>query len=199
MTRALDASSSGTTDNSAGSKAAPQKIDLSAVKRKVMDVVSRQEFNSGQDSLRAGLTPVIFTSAYEEAVARICAGISSGDTESLADCFTAEGYDIFRRLISYGNARVLNFDGLDFYSLGDEVYCRSVPMVFSFRGNGRRFVENVVFTFNREGKICNLTFSLAQDVVRDIVSHDGWTEEARIILIGFLENYQTAYALKRHD
>ena len=199
VTRALDASSSGMTDNSAGSKAAPQKIDLSAVKRKVMDVVSRQEFNSGQDSLRAGLTPVIFTSAYEEAVARICAGISSGDTESLADCFTAEGYDIFRRLISYGNARVLNFDGLDFYSLGDEVYCRSVPMVFAFRGNGRRFVENVVFTFNREGKICNLTFSLAQDVVRDIVSHDGWTEEARIILIGFLENYQTAYALKRHD
>ncbi len=72
-------------------------------------------------------------------------------------------------------------------------------MAFSFRGNGRRFVENIVFTFNREGKICNLTFSLSQDVVSDIVSQDGWTEEARIILTDFLENYQTAYALKRYD
>ncbi len=197
VTQALD-TSTGMTD-STGSKTVPQKIDLSAVKRKVMDVMSRQEFNSEQDSLRAGLTPVIFTSAYEEAVARICAGISSGDTDSLANCFTAEGYDIFHRLINYGNARVLNFDRLDFYSLGDEIYCRSVPMVFSFRGNDRRFVENVVFTFNREGKICNLTFSLAQDVIRDIISHDRWTEEARIILTNFLENYQTAYALKRHD
>ena len=28
---------------------------------------------------------------------------------------------------------------------------------------------------------------------------DGWTEEARLILIDFLENYKTAYALKRQD
>ncbi len=197
VTEALGASA-GTMDT-ATRQSAPQKIDLSAVKRKVMEVMSRQEFTSEPDSLRSGLTPVVFTSGYEDVISRICTGISSSATDSLADCFTEEGYDIFRRLIGYGNARVLNFDHLDFYALGDEVYCRSVPMAFSFRGNGRRFVENIVFTFNREGKICNLTFSLSQDVVSDIVSQDGWTEEARIILTDFLENYQTAYALKRYD
>ena len=177
----------------------PQKIDLSAVKKKVLSVMSREEFASAPDTVQTSLTPVVFTAAYEEVIARICKSISSGGTDDIADCFTEEGYDIYRRLISYGNARLLNFDSLEFYALGDEVYCRSVPMAFSFKGGGRRFVEDIVFTFNREGKICNLTFALSGDVVRDIVAHDNWTEEARIILTGFLENYKTAYALKRHD
>ena len=177
----------------------PQKIDLSAVKKKVLSVMSREEYASAPDTLQASLTPVVFTAAYEEVIARICKSIYSGGTDDISDCFTEEGYDIYRRLISYGNARILNFDSLQFYALGDEVYCRSVPMAFSFKGGGRRFVEDIVFTFNGEGKICNLTFALSGDVVRDIVAHDNWTEEARIILTGFLENYKTAYALKRHD
>ncbi len=38
-------------------------------------------------------------------------------------------------------------------------------MVFSFRGNQRQFVENVVFTFNGDRKICDLSFSLGQDSI----------------------------------
>ena len=177
----------------------PQKIDLSAVKKKVLSVMSREEYASAPDTLQAGLTPVVFTAAYEDVISRICRSISAGGTDDIADCFTEEGYEIYRRLISYGNARLLNFDSLEFYALGDEVYCRSVPMAFSFKGGGHRFVEDIVFTFNSEAKICNLTFALSGDVVKDIVAHDNWTEEARIILTGFLENYKTAYALKRHD
>lgn len=177
----------------------PQKIDLSAVKKKVLSVMSREEYASAPDTLQASLTPVVFTAAYEEVITRICRSISAGGTDDISDCFTPEGYDIYRRLISYGNARLLNFDSLQFYALGDEVYCRSVPMAFSFKGGGRRFVEDIVFIFNGEGKICNLTFALSGDVVRDIVAHDNWTEEARIIITAFLENYKTAYALKRHD
>ena len=32
-----------------------------------------------------------------------------------------------------------------------------------------------------------------------ICSHEGWSEEARLILVSFLESYKTAYALKRLD
>ncbi len=204
---------SGTNDNSSEtkSKAGPagttetahestaRKIDFTTVKRKVLDVVAREEFQREPDSTRSGLTPVVFSSEYKDIVSKVCKGITSGADESISEYFTPEGYEIFNRLIRYGNARVLNFGELNFYGLGDEVYARSVPMVFSFKGNKRQFVENIVFTFNRDKKICDLSFSLGKETVQGIVGQTGWSEEARIILISFLENYKTAYALKRLD
>ena len=187
----------GTTEATHESSA--RKIDFSAVKRKVLDVVAREEFQREPDSTRSGLTPVVFSSEYKDIVSKVCKGITSGADESISEYFTPEGYEIFNRLIRYGNARVLNFGELNFYGLGDEVYARSVPMVFSFKGNKRQFVENIVFTFNRDKKICDLSFSLGKETVQGIVGQTGWSEEARIILISFLENYKTAYALKRLD
>ena len=174
-----------------------RKIDFTAVKRKVLDVVAREEFQREPDSTRGGLTPVVFSSEYEDIVHKVCKGITGG--VDVAEYFTPDGYEIFNSLIRYGNARVLNFGELNFYELGDEVYARSVPMVFSFKGNKRQFVENIVFTFNGDKKICDLSFSLGKETVQGIVGQTGWSEEARIILISFLENYKTAYALKRLD
>ncbi len=174
-----------------------RKIDFSAVKRKVLDVVAREEFQREPDPTRRGLTPVVFSFEYEDIVSKVCKGITSG--ADVSEYFTPDGYEIFNRLIRYGNARVLNYGELNFYELGNEVYARSVPMVFSFKGNQRQFVENVVFTFNGDKKICNISFSLGKETVQSIVGQTGWTEEARIILISFLENYKTAYALKRLD
>lgn len=165
----------------------------------MLDVVAREEFQQEPDSTRGGLTPVIFSSEYEDIVSNVCKSITGGAGDAISEYFTQEGYETFNRLIRYGNARVLNFSELNFYALGDEVYSRSVPMVFSFRGNQRQFVENVVFTFNGDRKICDLSFSLGKETVQSIITQNGWTEEARIILISFLENYKTAYALKRLD
>ena len=176
-----------------------RRIDFSAVKKKVLEVVAKDEFQTEPDTVRGGITPVVMTADYEEIIARVCRSISEGAEESVRDCFTTDGYETFNSLIGYGNARVLNFDELTFYGLGGEVFCRSVPMVFSFNGNRRQFVENVVFTFNSDKKICDLSFSLGRETVQSIISQDGWTEEARIILISFLESYKTAYALKRLD
>lgn len=190
---------SGPAVTASASESSARKIDFSAVKKKVLDVVAREEFQTEPDSAREGLTPIVFSSEYEDIVNKVCKGVTSGADESLYEYFTPEGYEIFNRLIRYGNARVLNFDELNFYGLGEEVYARSVPMVFSFRGNQRQFVENIVFTFNGERKICDLSFSLGKETVQGIVGQTGWTEEARIILVSFLENYKTAYALKRLD
>lgn len=190
---------SGPAVTATASESSARKIDFSAVKKKVLDVVAREEFQTEPDSAREGLTPIVFSSEYEDIVNKVCKGVTSGADESLYEYFTPEGYEIFNRLIRYGNARVLNFDELNFYGLGEEVYARSVPMVFSFRGNQRQFVENIVFTFNGERKICDLSFSLGKETVQGIVGQTGWTEEARIILVSFLENYKTAYALKRLD
>ncbi len=181
---------------------AVSRIDFSAVRSKVMDVMSRDKFNEKADSTATtavSLAPVLFTSEYESAVSRICDALTSRDYESVRPLFTETGWDIFLRLVAYGNARVLSHDGLNFYALGDEVYCRSIPMAFSFSGNPRRFVEDIVLTFNGNGLISNLTFSLGRAATSDICSHDSWSEEARLILVAFLENYKTAYSLRRLD
>ncbi len=183
----------------AASEPSARKIDFSAVKKKVLDVVAREEFQREPDSTRGGIAPVVFSSEYEDIVSKVCKGISGEADESISEYFTPEGYETFSRLVRYGNARVLNFDNLTFYALGDEVYARSVPMVFSFSGNRRQFVENIVFTFNGDRQICDLSFSLGKETVQSIVGQRAWTEEARIILISFLESYKTAYALKRLD
>lgn len=181
------------------SESSVRKIDFSAVKKKVLDVAAREEFQREPDSTLPEFTPIIFSSKYERIVSEVCKNISGETNGSVSEYFTPDGYDIFTRLIRYGNARVLSFDNLTFYELGNEVYARSVPMVFSFKGNRRQFVENIVFTFNEENKICDISFSLDKETVQDILNQSGWSEEAKIILISFLENYKTAYALKRLD
>lgn len=181
------------------SESSVRKIDFSAVKKKVLDVAARKEFQREPDSTLTEFTPIIFSSKYERIVSEVCKNISGETDGSVSEYFTQDGYDIFNRLIRYGNARVLSFDNITFYELGNEVYARSVPMVFSFKGNRRQFVENVVFTFNEEKKICDISFSLDKETVQDILNQSGWSEEAKIILISFLENYKTAYALKRLD
>ena len=137
---------------------------------------------------------------YRESIEKVIAAIRSKNYASAEECFTEDGRDMYRRLISYGNARIMGNPAYSFYAVGtDEVTCRSVVMSFSFRNNTRKFVESVTFTFNKEGKIDYLAFALDEKSTTDILQHSAWSEYARKILAEFLENYKTAYALKRLD
>ena len=137
---------------------------------------------------------------YRASIEKVIAAIKSGNYATAEECFTEDGKEMYRRLISYGNARVMGEPAYSFYAMGEsEVTCRSVPMSFSFRNNGRKFVEDVTFTFNEEGKIDYLAFALDEKSTTDILQHAMWSEYARKILAEFLENYKTAYALKRLD
>ncbi len=137
---------------------------------------------------------------YRENIEKVIAAIRSKNYASAEECFTEDGRDMYRRLISYGNARIMGDPAYSFYAVGtDEVTCRSVVMSFSFRNNTRKFVESVTFTFNKEGKIDYLAFALDEKSTTDILQHSAWSEYARKILAEFLENYKTAYALKRLD
>lgn len=120
---------------------------------------------------------------------------------SIMEYFTKDGWDMFDRLIHYGNAKLIGEPTLSFYPLRDGVVCRSVPMSFSFEGNKRKFIENVTFTFNTEKKIDCVAFSLGSEAQTDIFNKSVgyWPEESKMILATFLENYKTAFALKRID
>lgn len=120
---------------------------------------------------------------------------------SVQSYFTADGYDIFTKLINYGKARIIGNDmALEFTELAGYVYCRSIPMRFAFSGN-RSFVENVVFVFDESGKIDNISFGLSEVAQDDIFTNHNvdWSSEAKGVLQSFLENYKTAYALERLD
>lgn len=70
---------------------------------------------------------------------------------------------MFRSLINYGRARVLDTSELTFYQNGDRVVCRNAKMSFSFRNGLRKsFVEDVVFTFDSKNASTTLLSVLAK-------------------------------------
>lgn len=132
---------------------------------------------------------------------QIVNAIRQKDYASISSFFTSCGQDVFTRLINYGKAKIIGgTPTLTYTQLGEYVICRGIPMNFTFSGN-RKFSENVVFTFNHEGLIDNISFGLgkvAQDNLMGNIS-SSFTPEKIAILANFLENFKTAYALKRID
>ena len=119
----------------------------------------------------------------------------------IASYFTAEGYDMFQKIIAYGNARLLGQPNLCYYEGADgRVVCRSIPMNFAFKNNHITFTEEVVLTFNPEGKIESLAFAIDNATREEVFNKPSkWSPEVRMAIVTFLENYKTAFALKRLD
>ena len=132
---------------------------------------------------------------------RVLKAVREKQYATVEDCFTPTGYEMFNQLLNYGRATIMGDPQLSFWSMGRRTVCRSVPMNFSFKNGKRDFTENVTFTFDEEGKIESLAFALDQAACDDIFLKErpGWNDSARMVVATFLENYQTAYALKRAD
>ena len=151
-------------------------------------------------SVDAGLTHVADEQKYATVMKDISNAISTRQYESVHKHFTDEGWDMYLKLVTYGSAKLVGNTECQFYKLEDKVIARSIPMSFSFKSGARKsFVEDVVFTFNAKGKVECLAFSLSKDAVNDVLGKTKWPEKARQNIIMFLENYKTAYALKRLD
>ena len=138
-------------------------------------------------------------SPYLATMQKIEVAIREKNYAGVKDCFTADGYAMFTKLINYGKAKLLRAPQLTFQKNGEEVICRSFPMSFSFQGNRRTFVEDVVFHLTHDGKVDELAFGLNKAAVVDIMQRGSWSDEARKVMVNFLESYKTAYALKRLD
>lgn len=145
------------------------------------------------------LSDMVDVSSYQNVVDSILDKLAAKDYNSSSQYFTQEGDAIFDRLLDYGNVRVLERKELSCLDFDGDVYCRSIPMRFNFQTNDKVFVEDVVFVFDENKKIENLTFSLEDVTVESIVSKKKWTDSAKMAIISFLENYKTAFALERAD
>ncbi len=126
--------------------------------------------------------------------------IASKNYNAAEQYFTPNGADMFRKLINYGKARILDSANLQFSEIDGKTVCRNAAMSFSFRNGMRKsFVEDVVFTFNSDNKIDYIAFGLGDRAQNDILNKGEWSLTARNAIMNFLENYKTAYALKRLD
>lgn len=138
---------------------------------------------------------------YDKVMREVIGAIKQKDFSSVTSFFTINGNDCFTKLINYGKARIIgDVSTLNYSTLGEDILCRSIPMNFTFSGN-RKFSEEVIFTFNNEGLIDNISFGLGKVAQDNLLSHlnNNFTHEKCDILSYFLENFKTAYALKRLD
>jgi hypothetical protein len=137
---------------------------------------------------------------YLPMLQRVENAIRTKNYESVRDCFTADGYNIFTQLVQYGRAVIIAQPAYSFLKFEDGILARALPMRFSFLNNRRVFIEDVVFDISEsEGKIRSLSFALSSNVCQDILRYEQWGEYSRVAIINFIENYKTAYALKRLD
>lgn len=114
--------------------------------------------------------------------------------------FTESGYAQFNGLINYGRARLVGEPVFEFTDFEGYTIARGMQMSFAFRnGLHRNFTEDMVFMFNDAGKICNISFGLGKTVEDNIMAQADIPERTRKYLCMFIENYQTAYALKDLD
>lgn len=132
---------------------------------------------------------------------RVINAIKAKDYDSVSDCFSEDGLEMYKKLLNYGQARLLGDPQFSFYTLGKRVVCRSIPMAFSFKNNRRKFVEDVTFTFDENKKIECVAFGLGSQAKTDIFNKGvgAWSDYAKMVIATFLENYKTAFALKRLD
>jgi hypothetical protein len=127
------------------------------------------------------------------------AAIRNKDYASVKDYFTDEGYDCFNKLVKYGKATIVGKPQYRFLDFGPITLCRSITMQFSFLNNRKQFIEDVTFRFNADNLVESLAFTLSDVAESDILGKGNWDRNSRLLLMSFLEDYQTAYALGRID
>lgn len=158
---------------------------------------------SDSKTANASLTQISAnTKSLESTIAKVIDAIRSRRHTDAYTCFTLEGREMYDKLVGYGKGRIVGEPSIQYYNSFDgDVVARGLQMSFSFR-NGMKttFVEDVVFTFDTKGKIKNVAFGLGKDTEDDILAKKVmWKEEIREGVMEFLENYKTAYCLKRLD
>lgn len=137
--------------------------------------------------------------SYIKTMEKIEKAIAKKDINSVENYFTHEGFEMMKELFSYGKGTIIGKPDYKLLEFGDEVLCRSIPMQFEFRNNVS-FIRDIVFRFDKKSqKVKSIAFRLTDITENQIFSKEKWSDEARLTLINFIEDYQTAYALKRSE
>ena len=135
---------------------------------------------------------------YKKAMKAIEKAVRNKDIKQARQYFTEDGFEMFGKLLT-GRYYVLGAPEYKFMEYDNLVICRSLPMQFSYK-NSVGFFRNVVFRFDKDSaKVSSIAFRLSDVAELDILGKERWQNHSKMVLVNFLEDYQTAYALKRTD
>jgi len=137
---------------------------------------------------------------YAPVVNKLISFVKSRNETYDEELFTNEGFEVYRHLLLYGNASF--FEAAPAYQTfvtSNYNYVRGIDVKFNFPNSKSEFVETLSLELDEQGRINNISFSLDQKAVADVLSQRRWPENSKWLIINFLENYKTAYALKRYD
>ena len=137
---------------------------------------------------------------YEAAMSRIEKAISAANPALAKDDFTPDAYKLFDTLIhTTGKLSLTGAQQYEYVKADYLVLARFMKIRMKFR-NGKSFMENLVFRFNTQKKVESFAMALTQKAEADIFSASlSWPEVSRYGILRFMEDYQTAYALRRID
>lgn len=127
--------------------------------------------------------------------------IAANDPYIARDCFSDLGWEMFETLMTKtGKVTLSGKQSYKFIRSREQVLARPCKVKLRF-SNGKSFMENIVFRFNPANhKIETLAFMLTDVAESNIFnSASPYGEISRYTILQFMEDYQTAYALKRTD
>ncbi len=183
------------------------KIILKKNVRKVIDLTPYLQYFSNVDNsiIEVGATVENIAQLNDSEVYfldvmhKFEASLRTKQYENVRPYFTTEAFAMLDTLVKNGNISVMNDQKYEFLTYGNTTICRDIELKFEFR-NHASFLRDVVLRFDNTSKlVTSLAFRLSPIAERDITSKKKWTQDCKLTLINFLEDYQTAYALKRYD
>lgn len=151
---------------------------------------------------RMELSKAIDNGELINALQQVENAIKQGTPQSAYPHFTPEGYKLFETLLTKTGRISLIGEKQDyeFVQANGQILGRFCKVKIKFK-NGKSFMENLVFRFNEESKkIQSVALALSKKAEEDIFNAaSSWTEVSRFTILQFMEDYQTAYSLKRLD
>lgn len=136
---------------------------------------------------------------YVAAMKAVEQAIRAKNPQMAQQYFTPEGFRIFELMMGSGKVTVAK-SKIDYTVEKSNQFLvgKSIPVAIKVGKHTSN--ENVVFRFDgATGKIKSLAYALTKRAEDDIFRKADWAMDSRYSLLQFMEDYQTAFALKRAD
>lgn len=143
--------------------------------------------------------PTTNSEVHVEIMKKVEASLINRDYDAIKELFTSEGWSIFYLMMRSGEVRV-NKKSNDYIVESTPLFTIGKGIPVSIK-NGRHVSnETIVFRFDKESSlISSVAYALTKKAEDDIFRQAQWNIDSRYSLLTFMEDYQTAFAIKRLD
>lgn len=147
------------------------------------------------------LDEVTDTKPYQEAMSAIEEAIKKKDPKFAYSYMEADCYKLFNQLLTKtGKVSLTKQRGYEFIPANGQVLGRYMYIKLKVSG-GKEFMDKLVFRFSPvDHKIQSFAFGLTEKAESDIFdAAKKWSSISRFTILNFMEDYQTAFAMKQID